>query len=220
MLEQTGGRNFPKITLTMADRTKKDLTADAHELQMPATLGYYRRTVNMDETHAAPVKITVDKKAGQMAFGAVYAQYLIPSSQVKAVEAGLSLSCSYSVRRGEEWQKVSPAQALQKGDLVRIRYELAADRDYDFVSLKEGRPACCEPVQALSGYDGYMQCYRSVGDASTQYFFGQLRKGKHVFETEMRVDRSGSFSSAVPTLQCVYAPEFSGRAEAVKLQVK
>jgi hypothetical protein len=220
MLKQAGGRNFPKITLTLTNRSKMDLTADAHELQMPATLGYFRRTLTQDDLKAAPAQLVVNKTAKPMAFGAVYAQYLVPSSEVKAAEAGLSLTCTYSVRRGQEWQTIADHAELQKGDLIRIRYELTADRDYDFVCLKEGRPACCEPVRALSGYDGLSGCYLAVGDASTQYFFEQLRKGKHVLETQMRADRSGSFSSAVPTVQCVYAPEFFGRAEAVKLHVK
>ena len=191
-----------------------------HELQMPATLGYFRRTLTQEELKGAPAQIVVNKTDKPMAFGAVYAQYLVPSSEVKAAEAGLSLTCTYSVRRGQEWQPVADHAELQKGDLIRIRYELTADRDYDFVCLKEGRPACCEPVRELSGYDGLSGCYLAVGDASTQYFFEQLRKGKHVLETQMRADRSGNFSSAVPTVQCVYAPEFFGRAEAVKLHVK
>lgn len=220
LLSQAGGRNFPKITLTLANHAKEDLTADAHEMQMPATLGYFRRTLMENELKAAPVQIAVNKTTTPLTFGAVYAQYLVPSSEVKAAEAGLSLKCTYSVRRGEEWQTVSGNVELQKGDLIRVRYELAADRDYDFVCLKESRPACCEPVDALSGYDWHKGCYQAVGDASTQYFFEQLRKGKHVVETQMRTDRAGHFSSAVPTVQCVYAPEFSGRAEAIKLQVK
>ena len=76
-----------------------------------------------------------------------------------------------------------------------------------------------EPVQALSGYDWRNGCYRNVGDASTRYFFQQLPKGKHVIETEMRVDREGTFTSAVPFVQCLYSPEFSGKDKAVTISV-
>jgi hypothetical protein len=219
MLAHSGGRSFPRITLTYANRIRQDLTANAHQIQMPATLGYYRQTLSQAQLKGQPSALTVEKTAGPMAFGAVYAQYLVPVAEAKAMAAGLSLRATYSVRRGQRWEALTDRTVLAKGDLLRIRYELTADRDYDFVHLKEGRPACCEPVQPLSGYDWQSGAYRQVGDASTNYYFEQLAKGTHVFETQMRVDRAGTFRSAVPTVQCVYSPEFFGRGEAVRLNV-
>ena len=219
MLAHSGGRSFPRITLTYANRIRQDLTANAHQIQMPATLGYYRQTLTPAQLKGQPSTLTVEKTAGPMAFGAVYAQYLVPVAEAKAMAAGLSLRAAYSVRRGQRWEALTDRTVLAKGDLLRIRYELTADRDYDFVHLKEGRPACCEPVQPLSGYDWQSGAYRQVGDASTNYYFEQLAKGTHVFETQMRVDRAGTFRSAVPTVQCVYSPEFFGRGEAVRLNV-
>ena len=220
MLKHAGGRNYPTMKLTWADHKTTDITADAHEVQMPATLGYFRRTLTEAEMKSQPVSLTIEKTAQPMAFGAVHAQYLMPVSKVAASASGLTLKCIYSVRAGQEWKPVTGTLKLRKGDLVRIRYEVTADRDYDFVCLKEGRPACMEPVQALSGYDWQNGCYRNVGDASTGYFFYQLPKGKHVLETEMRVDRAGTFTSAVPTVQCVYSPEFSGKAEAMTIHAE
>lgn len=220
LLSHSGGKAFPTMKLRLSDGREANLSATMPEIQQPLSLGYYRRTLEKSDMPAAPQSLTIEKKAAPMAFGAVHAQYVAPASAVKSLASGLSLSCSYSVKRAGQWQPVREDDALQKGDLVRIRYELTADRDYDFVCLKEGRPACCEPVQPLSGYDFRLGCYRAVGDASTQYFFNQMAKGRHAFETEMRIDRSGTFSSAAPTVQCVYAPEFGGRAENVTLQVK
>ncbi len=221
MLKHAGGRDYPKIQLSWrGSRKSTDITADAHEMQMPATLGYYRRTLSGDELKLQPKTLMIEKIADPMAFGAVYAQYLVPSSKVEASASGLNLTCFYSVREGQEWKRVAGNLKLHKGDLVRVRYELTADRDYDFVYLKEGRPACMEPVQPLSGYDWRNGCYRNVGDASTGFFFQQLAKGKHVIETEMRVDREGTFASAVPFVQCMYSPEFSGKDKAVTVTVE
>lgn len=220
LLSHSGGKAFPTMHLRLSDGSEANLSATSAEIQEPLSLGYYRRTLEKSDMPAAPQSLTIEKKAVPMAFGAVHAQYVEPASALKASASGLTLSCSYSVKRAGQWQAVQKNDALQKGDLIRIRYELIADRDYDFVSLKEGRQACCEPVQPLSGYDFRLGCYRAVGDASTQYFFDRLSKGRHAFETEMRIDRSGIFSSAAPTVQCEYAPEFGGRAENMVLEVK
>ncbi len=221
MLKHAGGRDYPKIQLSWkGSRKLTDITADAHEMQMPATLGYYRRTLSGDELNLQPKTLTVDKIADPMAFGAVYAQYLVPASKVEASASGLNLTCVYSVREGQEWKRVAGNLKLHKGDVVRVRYELTADRDYDFVCLKEGRPACMEPIQPLSGYDWRNGCYRNVGEASTSFFFQQLAKGKHIIESEMRVDREGIFTSAAPFVQCMYSPEFTGKDKAVTVSVE
>ena len=46
-----------------------------------------------------------------------------------------------------------------------------------------------------------------------------MSKGKHVIEDEYRLDRSGTYHTAVPTAQCVYAPEFNGRGEGLTLTI-
>ena len=73
-------------------------------------------------------------------------------------------------------------KSLKVGDKVRIRLTIIADRDYDFVQVVDKRAACLEPVSQLSGYHwGY---YIAPKDYTTNYYFDQMAKGKHVVETE------------------------------------
>ncbi|MDD4489944.1 MAG: hypothetical protein PHD30_05515, partial [Paludibacter sp.] len=51
--------------------------------------------------------------------------------------------------------------------------------------------------------------YRTVKDASTQYFFSNLPKGTYVFEDEYFVNAAGNFSGGTASIQCLYAPEFN-----------
>ena len=210
----------PSIRLEWKRGKATDLTPVADQWQEAATLGYYRRTLSEADMPSAPQKLRLTKAGASTAFGAVHASYLLPASEVKPAEAGLEVKAVYSVKRSGRWQPVTTATVLRRGDLVKVRYEIRAERDFDFVSLKEGRPACMEPLEALSGYDYRSDCYREVGEASSHYFFERMAKGLHVVETEMRADRQGSFSSSAPLVQCVYAPEFSGRGEAVTLRVE
>ena len=78
---------------------------------------------------------------------------------------------------------------LKVGDLVRVRLELRADRDYEYVHLKDMRASGFEPVSTLSGHrfqDG-LWYYESIKDASTNFFITYLRKGTYVFEYNLRV---------------------------------
>jgi hypothetical protein len=108
--------------------------------------------------------------------------------------------------------------SLKVGDKVTIRITLTADRDYDFVQVVDKRAACLEPAKQLSGYrNGY---YISPKDYTTNYYFDQLSKGKHVVTTDYYVDREGTYQTGTCTAQCAYAPEYSGRDKAIVIQVK
>ena len=92
----------------------------------------------------------------------------------------------------------------------------------DFVQLKDERAACLEPVDVLSAYHwqngtGY---YRVTKDASTSFFFDQLRKGTHVLEYDVYVTSPGEYRQGIATVQSVYAPEYIGRSDTMRLKVK
>ena len=123
-------------------------------------------------------------------------------------------SSGLSVKR----EIIHSGKTLKVGDRVRIKITIEANRDYDFVQVQDKRAACLEPVNQLSGYHwGY---YCAPKDNVTNYYFDQLRKGKHVIETEYYIDREGSYQTGTCTVQCAYAPEYSGRTAAKVLNVQ
>jgi uncharacterized protein YfaS (alpha-2-macroglobulin family) len=100
--------------------------------------------------------------------------------------------------------------------------ELRADRDYEYVHLKDMRASNLEPTQVISGYrsqDG-LWYYDSIKDASTNFFITHLNKGTYVFEYDLRVTHAGQFSNGITTFQCMYAPEFSSHSEGVRIKVE
>ena len=108
------------------------------------------------------------------------------------------------------------------GDVVTVRLELRADRDFEYVHLKDMRAAGFEPVNTLSGYrsQGGLWYYESIKDASVNFFISQLRRGTYVFEYNLRVTNAGDFSNGITTFQCMYAPEFNAHSEGVRVRVE
>lgn len=141
---------------------------------------------------------------------------------------GLKLTCQFKVDSDDDVESIEDCKTLEegdvlkKGDVVVVMYTIVADRDYDFVRLAAPRPACLESEIPLSGhyyFDG-LDIYRAVHDASTDFYIEQVKKGRHTFFDVLRVDRSGTYSSGIATLQSVYAPEFCGTASEVKIRVE
>ena len=189
------------------------LKLDGKQLPMPqdsTTLGY----VKTEKTGKAS-KLSIQKKSDYTSWGAVYAEFKQPISEIGFMESGIKV---LRVIVPAESEGKGKAQA-KVGEKVKVTLIITADRDYDFVQITDKRAACLEPVNQLSGYQWGMGCYVSPRDHATNFYFDRLSKGKHVVEMEYYVDRKGDYQSGTCTAECTYSPEFGGRTEAYELKV-
>ncbi|MBQ8875123.1 MAG: alpha-2-macroglobulin, partial [Bacteroides sp.] len=163
-------------------------------------------------------QVSVEKASEGIGWGAVYAEFEEDLDEVAA--QGNALKVSRTLYK--DGQALPEGAELQVGDKLTVRLKVTADRDMDFVQVKDERAACMEPVDALSGYRwnrtvGY---YLETKDASTSFYMDQLRKGTHVLEYEVYITSSGRYSQGIATAQSVYAPEFVGHGVGGRLTVK
>ena len=179
-------------------------------------IGYIKKTVIGDVMNIK--KVRVDKEGTGMGWGAVYAQYLESMDQIG--EQGNGLSVSRQLYKGDE--ALNESAPLKVGDKITVRLTVKADRDMDFVQIKDDRAACMEPLQAVSGFRwgnglGY---YQATKDASTQFFIDQMRKGTYVIEYQVYVNRTGEYQTGIATVQSAYAPEFGGHTRGYRVMVE
>lgn len=189
------------------------LKLDGKLLPMPqdsTTLGY----VKTEKTGKAS-KLSIQKKSDYTSWGAVYAGFKQPISEIGSMESGIKIR---RVIVPAESEGKGKAQA-KVGEKVKVTLIITADRDYDFVQITDKRAACLEPVNQLSGYQWGIGCYVSPRDYATNFYFDRLSKGKHIVEMEYYVDRKGDYQSGTCTAECTYSPEFGGRTEAYELKV-
>ena len=182
------------------------LKLDGKLLPMPqdsTTLGYVRT-----EKAGKASTLSINKKSDYTSWGAVYAEFKQPLSEIASLESGIKVS-----------RKVENQKKAKVGDKIKVIITITADRDYDFVKIVDKRAACLEPVNQLSGYQWGMECYVSPKDNTTNFYFDRLSKGKHFVEMEYYVDRKGDYQSGSCTAECTYSPEFGGRTEAYKMTV-
>lgn len=150
----------------------------------------------------------ITKTGTQESWGAIYAQYLAPIADVNATTDGdLIIEQEVTTTDGNV---LSPSRG--RGVL---RYTITAKRDFEYVNLHAPRPACMEPASQLSTYrwQNGLGYYRAVKDASTEFYFDRLPRGTYVIEEEVLVQHSGTYSTGIPTIQCLYAPEFSAHSQ-------
>lgn len=190
-------------------------------------LGYIKETFTKGSPELKAKSVTVEKRDAGIAWGAVYAQYLSPISNVKQQGGELNVEKKLYVERvsadgSKSLQPVAEGARLSVGDKIIARLTIRLDRAMDFVQLKDQRGACFEPIGALSGYRwnngfGY---YAEVEDAAANFFFDHLGKGVYILEHSYRIARGGTYETGLATIQCAYAPEYASHSAGGTIVIK
>ena len=192
-----------------------------------AGTGYFKEKI--DVTAVKPdmgnISVTVSDSKGQPSWGAVYWQYFEDLDKITAAATPLVLEKELfkevNSDKGPVLTKIDEGNELKVGDKVKVRIVLRADRQMEYIHLKDMRAACFEPTNVISAskwQDG-LSYYESTRDASTDFFFSYLPKGTYVFEYTLFVTHSGKFSNGISTAQCMYAPEFSAHSSGLNVKV-
>ncbi|MBR2051666.1 MAG: hypothetical protein IJ961_04250, partial [Bacteroidales bacterium] len=169
--------------------------------------------------------LTLENKNDNIAWGGLFRQYFVSIDEVRKHESPLNVDRELFVERNDEnGSYLVPIKEteLKVGDKVVVNLTIEASQDMEFVFLKDLRAACLEPTEQMSRYsysDG-MLYYQSNSDTYMGFYFDRLPKGKHRVSYSMYVTKEGDFSNGYALIQCLYAPEFSGYSEGIRLKVE
>lgn len=217
----------PKVSIKLGNETVT--TTDANK--QPS--GYIKQSFTGNEVNESMGKIEVsisspsplERDGVRLTYGGAYWQYFEDMDKITSAATPLSLTKKLFVDdKKSAVTKLTPVTdetQLKVGDKVMVQVVLKADRDMEYVHLKDMRASTMEPVNVLSSYkwqDG-IGYYESTKDASTNFFIDYLRKGTYVFEYPVYITHKGTFTVGIANIQCMYAPEFSSHSEGIKIKV-
>ncbi len=155
----------------------------------------------------------------RISWGAVSARFLENMDRLKTQSSG---ELKIARRLLVDGKTFDPQTSMLKvGDRVTVRITVTADRDMDFVQVHLLTPACFESTDQSSGYrwmngrGGYVARH----DASTDLFFDKFAKGNVTLDIDYYVTRTGEYLTGAATVQCAYAPEFSGHTGSISVKV-
>jgi len=219
--------NAPVVTIRLGDIEMNNENGEEGT-------GYFKKKVDGNFINPSMGTITVNispdptgkQPSGTSGWGSVYWQYFEDLDKITPASTPLSLVKKLFVEtntdQGPVLSPVNEGDYLKVGDRIKVRIELRADRDMEYVHLKDMRAVCMEPVNVFSGYkwQGGLGYYETTKDAGTHFFFDYLLKGTYVFEYTLFVTHKGEFSNGVTTIQCMYAPEFSSHSEGIRVNVE
>ena len=167
--------------------------------------------------------LTIENNSDNMVWGGLFRQYFVSIDEVRKHESPLKVERELFVERvNENGKYLVPIEEtnIKVGDKVVVNLTFEASQDMEFVFLKDLRAACFEPTEQMSRYkysDG-MFYYQSNSDTFMGFYFYNVTKGKHQVSYSMYVTKEGSFSNGYALIQCMYAPEFSGYSEGMRIR--
>ena len=160
-----------------------------------------------------------------MSWGAVHTSFVEDMAYVSQHSSGeLTVKRSLYVQRGGKgsWQACDDATVLHVGDRLRVRHTVHADRDMDFVCLKANHPANVEPLSQLSGYRylGGRGGYLSLHVSCFELFFDEFTRGSSSVDIEYNIVRTGVYAFGAASVECTYAPQFSGHSAGMSIKTE
>jgi uncharacterized protein YfaS (alpha-2-macroglobulin family) len=211
------------LDIRIGGKPLKNMTKEP--LRPEAGTGYVNISWYGNDVNKNLVNLRITNPGSNIAWGAMYWQYYEDMDKITSADTNLKMNKQLFIKRntnkGKVLEPISDSNNPQVGDVITVRLELNADRDYEYVHLKDMRAAGFEPVNTLSGYrfQGGLGYYESIKDASVNFFISNLRKGTYIFEYDLRVTNTGNFSNGITTFQCMYAPEFNAHSDGMRVRV-
>jgi L-lactate utilization protein LutC len=176
--------------------------------------------------------ISISVKTGDAKFspytfwGAVYWQYFEDLDKLKRNESPLKLTKQIFVEKNTEKGililPIKEVANLEVGDKIKVRLQIQATRDIEYLQLKDQRAACLVPIETKNRYQtkGSWGYYQSNGKASTHFFIDRLSKGSYFIEFEQLVTSSGNFSNGLSSIESMYSPGFASYSDEIRIEVE
>jgi len=213
------GKSVIKLDGKSLEELKPEVKADAGT-------GYIKTSWVDEQIKPALGKVEIKNNGTNISWGALHWQYLENMDKITSSETNIKLERKYFIQKqtdaGPVLTAIDATHQPKIGDLLKVVVYLKANRDFEYVQLKDMRPAGTEPVDALSTYkyqDG-LYYYQVTKDVATNFFISYLNKGNYVFEYQLRVAQPGNFSTGITGVQCMYAPEFNAHSPGGRMVIR
>ncbi|MEM6692154.1 MAG: alpha-2-macroglobulin family protein, partial [Planctomycetota bacterium] len=219
-----GADELADASLTQASVGGKPVKAEG----VQAGSGSYDKRWTEASIKPEMARVTVNHPRDGVAWASLHWQYMNDIANIEAGgEDSLAVKKELFIRRGTpQGPRLYPIQGdgqavVKVGDEIVTRVVITADRDYEFVHVRDHRGSGTEPVDVNSGYQysGGMGYYQSTRDTATNFFIGRLPIGRHVMEYSVRVQLAGTYQTGMTHVQCMYAPEFESHSQSIELKV-
>ena len=192
--------------------------------QAEAGTEYLQHVWSADKMTPELAQITIRTDTLHPVYGGCYWQYLEDKDNITEAGAGLHIERSLfhaAPAEGTRLDSVTNGNPARLGERVIVRIVVTADRDLEYIHIKDERASSFEAVSTFDnhGWQNGFSYYEVTRDAATHFFIDALSKGTHILEYEVTATQTGTFSNGIATVECFYSPEYRAQSPSLRVSI-
>jgi len=131
-------------------------------------------------------------------------------------------------------EPLSPGGTLAAGEQVKARVTLTVPNELEYLMVEVPKPAGCEPLNPLSGWDAQLvrvqagaaadgrarSLYREERDEKSVFFLDHVTAGTWEIRFGLRATTPGDFQALPVKTEAMYAPEIRANSDARRLRIE
>lgn len=118
-------------------------------------------------------------------------------------------------------EELKSGDIIHAGDLIETELIVTSKNDYEYIYLKDYKPATLEPIESKSGYSyNGISYYVEYKNESVNYYIESLPRGSYSFKYRAYSLYSGTFTAKASESKGVFAPELNSNSSGFKFYVR
>ncbi len=168
---------------------------------------------------------SVRKKGPGLAFAAFTGVYTTEKPAEESPDGMMNVSRRYFLREkrggGYSLKPLASGDTVAVGDEVEVQLTVTTRSQFEYVHLKDPKPAGFEAETLNSGWKWeQLSRYEEPRDSLTNFFMEWLPHGEYVLKYRLRPTVAGRFRLGAALMQSMYAPEFAAHSAGMLINVK
>jgi len=167
----------------------------------------------------------IEKQGPGLAFASLTWIYSTDQPAPASAPGLMNLERRFFLRHKEgQSYRLSPLKAgdtVAVGDQIEVQLKLETRSQFEYVHLKDPKPAGFEAEQLRSGWKwDNLSRYEEPRDSLTNFFMDWVPHGEYVLRYRLRPTTPGSYRLGAAIMQSMYAPEISARSDGFSIAVR
>lgn len=170
-------------------------------------------------------KAEIKKEGRGFAFASmtkIYSTDQIPEASTPGM-VNLDRKFYLRVKEGTEYhlKPLASEDKVKVGDEIEVYLKINTKSQFEYMHLKDPKPAGFEAVSLLSGWKyEKLFFYEEQRDSLTNFFISWLPHGEFVLRYKLKPTKAGTFRVGAATLQSMYAPDMTGHSSGFVINVE
>ena len=168
---------------------------------------------------------SIEKEGPGLAFASLTWIYTTDRFAAASGPGMMELSRHFFLRQKEgDAYRLTPLKSgdvVAVGDQVEVQLTINTRSQFEYVHLKDPKPAGFEAEELRSGWKwDQLSRYEEPRDSLTNFFMDRVPHGEYILRYRLRPTTPGSYRLGAAVLQSMYAPEMSAHSDGFSIRVR